>query len=113
MNRAEYDAKPRPPFRPSNEITSDCIATVTKREPLIRAEMERVTNMIHDGIDEARHLMERLLPILGASSAVEVCGPKPCAEGPVPPMVHVIRDQAACLQELVAIIKDASSRVEV
>lgn len=118
MNQAEYAAKPRPPFRPSNgdavnEITTDRVVCGLKRDPIIRVEMERVTNMIHDGIDVARHLVESLSPILGAISTTKETVEPPKDNSLVPPMVHTIREQIEGLRELVEIIKDAASRVEV
>lgn len=109
----------RPPFRPGLTITDDHIAPNAvmmeppRRTPIIKAEMEHATNLIAEGINEARSLVERLIPILGASNVAKERVEQPKDNSPVPPMVHAIREQIEGLRELVAIIKDAASRVEV
>lgn len=116
--RAQKEAIQRPPFRVANVITDDHIASgavTTTRQPIIKAELERAGALIGESVEVARQLVERLMPILGASCLRNdvVAGEKPKDEIPVPPMVHVIRDQIEGLHLLLDILRDASARVEV
>lgn len=118
--RAQKEAIHRPPFRASIGMAgslndADVTAEVAPRQPIVKAELERAGALICESVELARQLVERLMPILGAPCLRNdvVAGEKPKDEIPVPPMVHTIREQIAGLMDLVAILRDAASRVEV